>query len=345
MIKISVIVPVYNVENYLSECIDSLLNQTLQDIELILVDDESSDNSPKICEDYAKKDSRVKVVHKKNGGLGLARNTGLKFISGEYVIMIDSDDMIKPSNALEMLYNVCKKDSLDACYFCFTRFDKNGEHFCNDGPSSYMVFDSPQKVKSFCLDMVGTSPEYPKDNRYEFSACKVLYSVKIIKDNKLSFVSERSYASEDIFWNVDFLCHSEKVAFLPKGFYYYRYNAQSISHSVNENKIKAIDDSALYMRQHLAKYFSANEMELSYKRFLLRTLRISLKSIIFTDNSIRKKLTMMNKCLAMDNYKDLFYSYPYKQLPLIPKVYYWLAKHKCVLPIYVLVKVASKNKL
>lgn len=345
MVKISVIIPVYNVEDYLSDCLNSLLNQTLQDIELILVDDESSDQSPCICDNYAKKDPRVKVIHKKNGGLGLARNSGLELVSGEYVIMVDSDDMIKPNNALETLYNICKKDSLDACYFCFTRFDKSGEHFCNDGTSDYQIFDSPRKVKSFCLDMVGTSPEYPKDNRYEFSACKVMYSVRIIKDNKLSFLSERIYASEDIFWNVDFLCHSNKVAFLPKGFYYYRYNSQSISHSVSDNKICAIDNSALYMKQHLVKYFSTDEMELSYKRFLLRTLRISLKSIIFTNNSCLKKLSLMKKCLSMDNYKDLFCSYPYKKLPLVPKVYYWLAQHKYVIPIYILVKVASKNKI
>lgn len=344
MVKISVIVPVYNVEYYLSECVDSLLGQTLKDIELILVDDESSDNSSCICENYAKNDSRITVIHKKNGGLGLARNSGLKCISGEYVIMIDSDDMIKPNNALETLYHVCKKDSLDACFFCFTRFTENSECFCNDGLSDYTIFDSPQKVRSFCLDMVGTHPEYPKDNRYEFSACKVLYSVRIIKDNQLSFLSERIYASEDVFWNVDFLCHCNKIAFLPEGYYYYRYNSQSISHSVSDAKICAIDNSASYMKKHLAKYFSINEMELSYKRFLLRTLRVSLKSIIFTDKTIFEKFSMMKQCIAKENYKDLFCSYPYRRLPLVPKVYYWLAKHKFILPIYILVKIASKNK-
>ena len=103
--KISIIVPIYNVEKYLDECMLSLLNQTLEDIEIILVDDESPDNCPKMCDEYANKDKRVKVVHKKNGGLGLARNSGLDVATGEYVAFIDSDDFID-LDMMVHLYNV-----------------------------------------------------------------------------------------------------------------------------------------------------------------------------------------------------------------------------------------------
>ena len=92
--KVSIIVPVYNVEKYLDRCMESLLNQTLKDIEIILVDDGSPDNCPQICDEYAKKDSRVKVVHKVNAGLGYARNSGLDVASGEYVAFVDSDDYV-----------------------------------------------------------------------------------------------------------------------------------------------------------------------------------------------------------------------------------------------------------
>ena len=94
MIKVSIIVPIYNVEKYLHQCVDSLLNQTLRDIEVILVDDGSPDSCPHICEEYKKKDIRVKVVHKQNGGLSDARNAGLKLVEGEYVAFIDSDDYV-----------------------------------------------------------------------------------------------------------------------------------------------------------------------------------------------------------------------------------------------------------
>ena len=91
---ISVIVPIYNVEKYLDKCVDSIINQTYKNLEIILVDDGSPDNCPKMCDDYAKKDSRIKVVHKENGGLSDARNAGMKVATGEYVSFIDSDDWI-----------------------------------------------------------------------------------------------------------------------------------------------------------------------------------------------------------------------------------------------------------
>ena len=93
---VSIIVPVYNVEEYLRECVDSILNQTYSDVEVILVDDGSTDQSGNICDEYAKMDSRIKVIHKKNGGVSAARNTGIGEASGEYLMFVDSDDAIHP---------------------------------------------------------------------------------------------------------------------------------------------------------------------------------------------------------------------------------------------------------
>ena len=112
MSEISIIVPVYNVEKYLENCIESILNQTFKDFELILVDDGSTDNSGKICDIYEKKDSRIKVIHKNNGGLSSARNTGLDIACGKYVGFVDSDDSIHPK-MYEVLYNLIKKYKSD----------------------------------------------------------------------------------------------------------------------------------------------------------------------------------------------------------------------------------------
>ena len=95
MPKVSIIVPCWGVEKYLDRCVESLVNQTLKDIEIILVDDESPDRVPVMCDDWAKKDSRIRVIHKKNGGLGFARNSGLDIATGEYVTFCDSDDYIE----------------------------------------------------------------------------------------------------------------------------------------------------------------------------------------------------------------------------------------------------------
>ena len=120
-VQLSVIVPVYNVEQYLKQCIDSILNQTFKNFELILVDDESPDNCPQICDDYASKYSQIKVVHQKNTGLAGARNSGFEHITGQYVYFLDSDDIIssKISNFYLLFRNHASKSS--CFYFSFIR--------------------------------------------------------------------------------------------------------------------------------------------------------------------------------------------------------------------------------
>lgn len=129
MAEISIIVPVYNVEKYLENCIESILNQTFKDFELILVDDGSTDNSGKICDIYEKKDSRIKVIHKNNEGLSSARNTGLDIACGKYVGFVDSDDSIHPK-MYEVLYNLIEKykSDISCCNYKYTYDISNQNH-------------------------------------------------------------------------------------------------------------------------------------------------------------------------------------------------------------------------
>ena len=116
-IKVSIVVPVYNVEKYLNQCVDSVLAQTYKNIEVILVDDGATDASPAICDEYAEKDNRVKVVHKKNGGLSSARNSGIKVATGDYLMFIDSDDYWNADFVLRELID--KTLASDADITCF----------------------------------------------------------------------------------------------------------------------------------------------------------------------------------------------------------------------------------
>ena len=119
MPKVSIVVPVYNVEKYLDRCIDSLVNQTLKDIEIILVDDGSPDNCPQMCDAWACRDSRIKVVHKENGGLGSARNAGLAEITGKYVAFVDSDDFVE-LNTYSVLFDATQGEQCDVVYMGYT---------------------------------------------------------------------------------------------------------------------------------------------------------------------------------------------------------------------------------
>jgi glycosyltransferase involved in cell wall biosynthesis len=121
MHKISVIIPIYNVEKYLSVCLESVINQTYQNLEIILVDDGSTDACPKICDDYATKDNRIKLIHKKNGGLSDARNIGVKHATGDLISFVDSDDVLS-LYFYEKLINILEENDADIVECGFRKF-------------------------------------------------------------------------------------------------------------------------------------------------------------------------------------------------------------------------------
>ena len=136
---VSVIVPVYKVEKYLSKCLDSIVNQTYKNLEIILVDDGSPDNSGKICDEYAQKDSRIKVIHKENGGLSSARNAGLDIATGEYIAFADSDDSVH-LDFVEKLYRAIKEENADiACCSVEDFIEDKNKIECRGGGSSFIM--------------------------------------------------------------------------------------------------------------------------------------------------------------------------------------------------------------
>ncbi len=146
MSTMSIIVPVYNVEKWLRRCIDSILNQTFRDFELILVDDGSPDNCPSICDEYAAKDNRIKVIHQKNRGLGEARNSGLKVASGTYILFCDSDDAYVDGAFEKLMANVEKYPGADL--YCFDYVEKSGrKHY----PEVRLIQNKTQEERlNFC---------------------------------------------------------------------------------------------------------------------------------------------------------------------------------------------------
>ena len=148
--KVSIIIPIYNVEPYLDQCVQSVLTQTLKEIEVILVDDESPDRCPAMCDEYAKQDSRIKVIHKKNGGLGFARNSGLDIATGEYVSFIDSDDFIA-SNMMEELYSTAVLYGADEVRSGVI-FYEGGKKTPRHDVDKVTIFRGKEEIKRFVFD-------------------------------------------------------------------------------------------------------------------------------------------------------------------------------------------------
>lgn len=207
--KISIIVPIYNTGIYLKKCIDSLLNQTLQDIEIILIDDGSTDESKDICDEYAKRDNRVSVIHKKNEGVSIARNTGIKKAKGNYIGFIDSDDWIE-SNMYQNMYNYAKDYNADIV-------------FCD----AVTVYDNKQsEIDTFTL--LEKSRLITKDNidssllaQIAGSACRGLYKRELFQENDIRFPVNLKF-SEDRIFNLYAIGYSNKI-FYDKTVYYNRY--------------------------------------------------------------------------------------------------------------------------
>lgn len=217
---VSVIVPVFNVELYLRAAVDSILNQTFTDFELILVNDGSTDSSPEICEDYAKSDTRVVVVNQKNAGFGEARNTGLKHASGEYIFFMDSDDWTD-INTLKENYALATELKADTLIFGH-RKKYSASRVSN---TIEMIPPALEKEGSNILTLL--------DRGFGFSVWEQFIRRQVILDNKLSFPSFQREA--DVAFLLEFYQHCNRIYVNPK--IYYTYNSFYSSIKFNERSI------------------------------------------------------------------------------------------------------------
>lgn len=225
---ISAIIPVYNTSQYLARCIESICNQTLKDIEIILVDDGSTDESPRICDKYALQDARITVIHQINSGVSSTRNTGLNHAIGEYVHFIDSDDFLAPS-FYEEAYKVCKSSKSDILC-CATNIQDQLGNFISNGKDSgeAIVFNKIQSIS-----------ELLKCGKISYSICDKVFSGKLLKEVRFN---EAIYHNEDFLFCYEVLKRSRKTIYTPNAYYYYCFNEGSQVHSkFNSRKYTALD--------------------------------------------------------------------------------------------------------
>lgn len=222
MKKISVVIPVYNVQKYLSECLDSVINQTYKDLQIILVDDGSTDFSGKICDVYAEKDNRITVVHQKNAGAGAAKNTGLELIDGDYFSIIDSDDYIE-LDMYEKMVNSLEKYNADIVQCLFRNV------YVNDS------FDRKYKIKSI-YPKVLTSKRFLKEYLYDWK-----YAIFWNKLFKSSLLKEIRFPVgrkiDDEFFTYKLVCNAKKVVNIDNMLYNYRMRKTSVMNENNSDRL------------------------------------------------------------------------------------------------------------
>ena len=251
MPKISVIVPVYNVEKYLAQNVDSLLAQTWQDFEIILVDDGSQDKSGAICDQYEKKDQRIKVIHKSNEGLGFARNSGLDVANGDYVVFLDSDDYGAP-DMLERLMKPILEDGADTVIGGFQRVSDEGDVLYQEQYEK-QLFNGDNVFYEFLPKIFGSEPK--KHDAFRMSVWNGLYSMSIIREYNVRFPSERVMISEDLLFDLDYYRHAQAVAVIDSLAYCYRVNPASLTSKYRPNKLKMVTDLYLEMEKRIKECY------------------------------------------------------------------------------------------
>ena len=225
MPKVSVIVPVYNAEKYLTECVESIRKQTIEDIEIILVDDGSTDTSPAMCDAFAVQDPRVKVIHKPNGRASSARNAGIRAATGEFIAFVDSDDWISPD-----MYEKMLEPNADVCLCDYVRFSGEKEFPFSQPNVSGGFYNREQMKKDIFPHLVMDGLEYP----ITISNWALLIRRSVIADSNLSY-REDIHISEDAPFGSEVLYCANSFAYLKNHyFYHYRVTEGSSSRTYKE---------------------------------------------------------------------------------------------------------------
>jgi glycosyltransferase involved in cell wall biosynthesis len=265
--KISIIVPVYNVEKYLHKCIDSILNQSYENLEIILVDDESPDNCAQICDNYKEKDDSIVVIHQKNKGISGARNSGLEIATGDYVAFLDSDDWVQP-DMYENLVNLSLAHNLDIVE-CGISESGNDQNILDDGTTNIIIENAEQAL---CRIIQNT----------QFSACTKLFKKSIIGNSR--FLLNKT--SEDVYFTIENIPKVNKMGYIDFPFYNYRPNPTSITKS--PYNLKRLYDSitaGLYLEKNLKKYTDTNpELKAIMKAHLLQKVDMHYKRLNYNSH-------------------------------------------------------------
>lgn len=256
---ISVVVPIYNVQKYLEECLISICNQTYKQLEIILVDDGSTDNSGKICDKYKQLDSRIQVIHKENGGLSDARNTGLKYSNGNYIVFIDSDDYIS-FEMIERMLEYKEKYQADIVMCQYFNVYKNQEHeFVTEDKESIQMTGE----EAFYEFLVGNLPGM-------VVAWNKLYDIKLFKDNKIQYPKGKIH--EDCYTTYKLYLKADRVVYLYDKMYAYRHRKGSITQAIDLNKEYMIVEAYKEIMDTTAEWKDKFLTQIEY-RYLISNLQ------------------------------------------------------------------------
>lgn len=342
--KVSVIVPVYNVGAYIRRCLQSILNQSYRNLEIIIVNDGSEDDSLNICTEFANNDDRIIIISQENSGLSAARNSGIQSATGEYIIFVDGDDYLSKDCIKE-----CSKyffEKFDFLMFSFTRkySDKlvPAQIFEND----YIKFEN-EKLEKLKRRFVGPiKDELRRPHKIEDinPVWNKIYRTKLISD--IQFTNTKIIGTEDLWFNLNVISNSEKVLFINKSLYFYnKENDNSLTCKYNKELFRRW--KVLYSK--IDNWISQNDenQEIYYQglnnRIIINLLALT-RNIVMSPMKRSEKISELKYILSDDIYTKGYNDFEYKYLPLHWKLFYKACEKKHYNEIIILLNIAERIK-
>ena len=352
-VKVSIIVPVYNAENYLDRCIRSLANQTLQNIEIILVDDSSTDSSLKICQGAAEKDNRFVVIHKENEGAGLARSAALSAAKGEYIGFVDSDDFVE----VDMFQRLSEKaDEYSADLVISGVIFEDGNMFSEAGNrqiKAYFekdtLFETEDDLKKLKMGIVGALPGDSDDSKYGMGIWKNLFKNDIIKKNNLRFQSERKILSEDALFLIEYIGCIETAIGIKESFYHYCRNGASVSKAYSRDRFQKTVAFVEQVENRFIKDIKQEEYQIYIDRFWQAMCRVTCSQEILHSAEQKNKYPVLRKTLSEICTHPLtvraLTSYPIRTLPFMHRIFAFCMKNHLYFALKILVELRNSRRI
>lgn len=326
-ILVSAIIPVYNSEQFLEECIESLRNQTLKEIEMIFINDGSTDNSLEILNKYEKIDSRIKVINQNNSGPSVARNIGIEVATGEYISFIDSDDWID-KDMYKMMYEVARDNNSDSIICDMKMVDKEKELYIKGITYSKYKYNRNEIEDKIFKELLSNSQFNSMANK--------IYRTSIIKENNIR-LDKNIYYAEDWLFNMEFFKISKNIFYINECFYYYRRGHESSSSSYKQDTFEKVGIWIYKMRKKYASELGMNPY-LAVDDLFKVTVHCIISELRRLDISFKKKLKNVSKIINSKECIEVIDNIDKSTLKSKEKFIYYSIKYKLIfaLQIYVL---------
>lgn len=341
---ISIIVPVYNVEKYLKKCLDSLVNQTYSNIEIICVNDGSKDHSLSILKEYEKRDPRIKVIDKENGGLSDARNVGLKHVNGDYLMFVDSDDWIEKTTC-EKTVSAIEKYHTDVVMWSYVR--EFGEKSLPKQIFDHNIYfdkkNTYRKIYRRFFGLYGSELTHPENADAIVTVWGKLYKSDLILTNQIQFVDTKEIATcEDALFNIDVFHYVNSCFFLNYNLYHYRKDPVSFTSSYRND----LRQKWLCLYKRMETIIIKNHLDVTFvdslnNRIVLNVIGLGFNALS-SDKSLREKYCEIKASLKDSKVRKAIKNFDIKFLPIHWKVFFCFVKIRSVVGVYFLTCVMNK---